>query len=304
MASSRSFSYGLLVCTVLVIFSNHASALNIEYCSSLNTASTQANSSIYQSNGLCYNFCVENWAFAILQESDCYCSNEAPGITTSVSDCNFQCPGYPNDLCGSSNGLFGYLALTKSPTATVGGSSATTSSTSQVSTPLFSSVASYLTTGSYSLHLMQCVPLLPSLANHFDFLRRTGNGDGNPLRHHCLSYPDSDPVIESFDFILCMLFSIFAVSLLRCISASDIESTFSANHGAGYEHDPICLDNFTTKLFTKLFSANNYLLVIDILMDSYARHIAGNSHRTTSNSHCDADGTSGFPKSNWGKEEE
>ena len=155
MASQQSFSYGLLVGGLFFasIF-GQISAINMAYCSSLNTAQTGASkshsqpqekkntyqladSSLYQSNGLCYYFCLDDYAFAILQESTCWCSNDAPGITTSVDDCNLQCPGYPNDLCGSSDGLYGYFALTKSPTATVdrSGAAASTSATDQVSIP-------------------------------------------------------------------------------------------------------------------------------------------------------------------------
>lgn len=158
MASSRWFSARLVV--VAVFFASllgQSSALHAEYCSSLNTAQTGANSSIYQSNGLCHNFCLADYAFAILQDATCWCSNDAPGITTSVDDCNLQCPGYPDDLCGSSDGLFGYFALTKTPTATIdeSGSAATSSSGSDqsLSDTTSSSTPSTSTPYSSSTHI-------------------------------------------------------------------------------------------------------------------------------------------------------
>lgn len=89
----------------------------------------------YQSNGLCYNFCSSD-AFAIVQGSDCWCSNYVPGATTSGDDCNVACPGYPDDLCGNQQaGLFGYISIPgNSPSGTKGGSTAAQSTTPLVST--------------------------------------------------------------------------------------------------------------------------------------------------------------------------
>ncbi|KUJ14249.1 uncharacterized protein LY89DRAFT_589814 [Mollisia scopiformis] len=114
-----AFCFNLLLCSV--------SALNVEYCSSLNTATTAKNSSIYQSNGLCHDFCLSNYAFAVLQGDGCWCSDYVPGTTTT--GCDSTCPGYPDDLCGG-NGLYGYIALTIEPSGTEGASSAAASSTS------------------------------------------------------------------------------------------------------------------------------------------------------------------------------
>ncbi|RAL58844.1 hypothetical protein DID88_009153 [Monilinia fructigena] len=101
----------------------------MEYCSSLNTASGSANSSIYQSDGLCHDTCVDDYAFAIVQGQDCWCSDYVPGITTSTSDCNNPCPGYPDDTCGGDD-TYGYIALTKSPSGTKGAASASSTKTS------------------------------------------------------------------------------------------------------------------------------------------------------------------------------
>lgn len=81
-------------------------------------------SSIYQSNGKCFDACVQNYAFAIVQYQKCWCSNYIPARTTSTGSCNQDCPGYPDEQCGSSSaGLFGYIALSKSPSGTLGASS-------------------------------------------------------------------------------------------------------------------------------------------------------------------------------------
>lgn len=86
----------------------------------------------YQSNGRCQTTCQGRYAFAVVQGTDCWCSNFAPADTVSVSSCGVQCPGYPPENCGDQEaGLFGYVALNKSPAGTIG---AVTSSSSAPST--------------------------------------------------------------------------------------------------------------------------------------------------------------------------
>ncbi|KAI2822560.1 hypothetical protein CBS63078_3137 [Aspergillus niger] len=78
-------------------------ASSLTYCSSANTGSSQAaNESTYQSNGLCEDHC-SNYAFGILQGYDCWCSNIVPNEATNVnvSQCSQDCPGYPDDSCGT-----------------------------------------------------------------------------------------------------------------------------------------------------------------------------------------------------------
>ena len=81
-------------------------------------------SSIFQSNGACYDTCNRgSYAFAIVQGNQCWCSNYVPGTTTSVGNCNDNCPGYPAEQCGSStNSLYGYISLLRNPSGTIGGS--------------------------------------------------------------------------------------------------------------------------------------------------------------------------------------
>ena len=123
-----------------LLFTTTTHALTITYCSSQNTGSSfaagmfrlvsclvyhGANSVVvdaqFQSDGACQQTCLGSYAFAILQGSDCWCSNYIPAETVPPSSCNEQCPGFPNDTCGNSaEGLFGYIALTISPSGTLG----------------------------------------------------------------------------------------------------------------------------------------------------------------------------------------
>lgn len=136
----------LSLLVVLVGFLSRATvhALPIEYCSSQNTGSSYAVCMFdlarlcsclvaadvvavdaqFQSNGLCHDHCQNDgngYAFAILQGLNCWCSNYAPGQTTSLSSCNEVCPGFGTETCGSeADGLFGYIALDITPSGTVG----------------------------------------------------------------------------------------------------------------------------------------------------------------------------------------
>ncbi|TEY43667.1 hypothetical protein BOTCAL_0364g00010 [Botryotinia calthae] len=146
MFYSLQDSYRLgVVAICLVAFSKHVQAISMKYCSTLNTGSGSANSSIYQSDGLCYDFCLDEYAFAVVQGSDCWCSNYVPGTTSSSSDCDTTCPGYPDDTCGGDN-LYGYMSLTLSPLGTKG--AATTSSTSSTKVTTSTSSPEPVTTSS------------------------------------------------------------------------------------------------------------------------------------------------------------
>ncbi|KAM0435935.1 hypothetical protein ACHAPT_002827 [Fusarium lateritium] len=89
-----------------------ASALDVEYCASFNTGSTPKNSSIYQTNGLCHDFCIDEYAFAITQDKLCWCSNYVPSKSTQedTSKCDIPCPAWPSENCGG-DGLYGYVSL-------------------------------------------------------------------------------------------------------------------------------------------------------------------------------------------------
>ncbi|KAF5684233.1 cell wall integrity stress response component [Fusarium circinatum] len=89
-----------------------AATLNIEYCADYNTGETPRNTSIYQTNGLCHDFCIDDWAYAITQDKLCWCSNYAPVKSTQVDDskCDTPCPAWPDEVCGG-DGVYGYVSL-------------------------------------------------------------------------------------------------------------------------------------------------------------------------------------------------
>jgi len=107
---------------------------------------------IYQSNGRCKTTCQAEYAFAIVQFTSCWCSNYAPADTVPVSSCGVQCPGYPPEKCGDQpTGLFGYIALDKNPSGTIGAAtSSSTSSTSTSSTPVTVAVNTVISVQSVS----------------------------------------------------------------------------------------------------------------------------------------------------------
>ena len=73
---------------------------------------------------------MQSYAYAIVQDSLCWCSNYTPGAKkVSTDECSNQCPGYPDDLCGGDN-LYGYIKLDKSAvgTMTVDGTGVTATS--------------------------------------------------------------------------------------------------------------------------------------------------------------------------------
>ncbi|KAK4248118.1 hypothetical protein C7999DRAFT_40643 [Corynascus novoguineensis] len=114
------------------------------YCASVNTADMDPLFYNWQSDGRCYGNCTDlNYALAIVQNKNCWCSNLLPNRADRkpLSDCESPCPGYPSDYCGG-NGVYGYMYAgggTPSGTAAPGGSptkgpSGTTSSPPGVTT--------------------------------------------------------------------------------------------------------------------------------------------------------------------------
>jgi hypothetical protein len=99
-----------------------------DICASFNTAGTNRNESIYQTNGLCSDFCKDQYAYAITQEESCWCSNYTPSSSSQVSKgrCNEPCPAYPDEMCGG-RGLFSYVEMKgKLPAGSKGPNPATT----------------------------------------------------------------------------------------------------------------------------------------------------------------------------------
>ncbi|KAK5633839.1 hypothetical protein RRF57_009554 [Xylaria bambusicola] len=124
---------------ILITAPGPVQSLDMEYCASMNTAETPTNSSIWQSNGLCHDFCIDHdgtaYAFAIVQSHSCWCSDYIPAESDQVdtSKCSDACPGWKPDTCGA-EGLYGYIALGLTPSGTADASSST-STTEQTSTP-------------------------------------------------------------------------------------------------------------------------------------------------------------------------
>ncbi|CAG8971236.1 hypothetical protein HYALB_00001400 [Hymenoscyphus albidus] len=125
MFSSSWSSRWAFLAALWAIFVTNAFA-SVLYCSDLNTASTGKNSNIYQSNGLCSDFCRPTSAFAVVQGDGCWCSDYVPGTTTD--GCDTPCPGYPAELCGG-NSVFGYIALSNTPSGTKGAPSSAPATT-------------------------------------------------------------------------------------------------------------------------------------------------------------------------------
>jgi cell wall integrity and stress response component len=126
---------------------SEVSALNALYCSSQNTGSDYAKqTNQFNSNGACFTNCKSQYAFAIVQGTACWCSNYIPAEVSSNDDCDSACPGYPQELCGStSSDLFGYIQLTLPASGTAGASSSAAASTAGTSSDSNSHVTSIST---------------------------------------------------------------------------------------------------------------------------------------------------------------
>ena len=115
----------------------------------------------FNSNGACQTAC-SGFAFAVVQAQNCWCSNYAPGDTTSTGDCSQQCPGYPFEDCGSaSSGLFGYVALGNAPSGTIGAapSASPTSTPTPTPTPTSTTTSSPSPTSSDTTQAVSPQPL-------------------------------------------------------------------------------------------------------------------------------------------------
>lgn len=128
---------------------------------------------LYQSNGACFDTCKATYAFAVVQYKQCWCSDYIPADTTDVGSCDEDCPGFPSDKCGSlAKGLFGYIALSKEPSGTLGAARSSSSSSEQLvssqspgrpfpSSSFTDLVPSYVTTAAESS--LSLAPFLGSL---------------------------------------------------------------------------------------------------------------------------------------------
>ncbi|KAL1958668.1 hypothetical protein VTO42DRAFT_4011 [Malbranchea cinnamomea] len=129
--------FSILIFVVLFGLARYVEALDLRYCSSLNTgANFDSVLDTFQSHGACSLTCGNDYAFAILQGKFCWCSNAAPANTVPSSRCNEKCPGFPDDQCGNTNeDLYAYILLNRKPSTTIGSVPQTSALTSTTETP-------------------------------------------------------------------------------------------------------------------------------------------------------------------------
>ncbi|KAH9868041.1 hypothetical protein IAQ61_007348 [Plenodomus lingam] len=113
-------------------------AFDAPYCSNQNTASGDAFNWPYQSNGKCTDHCnsLGTYAFAVIQFTDCWCTNYIPARQEDTSNCQVGCPGFPVEHCGDKDkGLYIYIKLAGSPSGTQGGSQPSATDVSSAAPP-------------------------------------------------------------------------------------------------------------------------------------------------------------------------
>lgn len=188
MASTfRPTSSIMLVALVALLFSALATAQNTgftqSYCSSQNTGTGDAcmysclpqwlfsNKPLvfwtYQSNGKCTDHCNSEgtYAFAVIQYTNCWCSNYIPSTTTDITSCQKDCPGFPDEKCGDKDaGLYIYIELSGQPSGTAGSSQPSSTDVSSATPvpsstdPPSSSDAITVSTSYVSLHRKRLIP--------------------------------------------------------------------------------------------------------------------------------------------------
>ncbi|KAK7189858.1 hypothetical protein PSPO01_04248 [Paraphaeosphaeria sporulosa] len=132
--ASRAAFPGLA--TLLALYLLIATAMadwDLKYCSSQNTASDDAFNWTWQSNGKCHDHCVEqgDFAFFVLQDKNCWCTNYIPAEQTDLSDCSETCPGYDSENCGKAGQYYIYVNLNGNPAGTAGASQPASTSVSE-----------------------------------------------------------------------------------------------------------------------------------------------------------------------------
>ena len=143
----------------------------------------------FQTNGACQTQCQDQYAFAVVQNDHCWCSNYMPADTVSVSECGQVCPGYGPENCGDSDkGLFGYVALSKSPLGTAGASSSAPptpqSSPQPVSTSSAEASTSVVSTSSFGSFLSTVPVFSPGMTGAWQF---PNSSPSSPPRLHSIS---------------------------------------------------------------------------------------------------------------------
>lgn len=149
--TQKSFTASLLISSLLI---SSAAALDFDFCSNQNTGPQSPSSKLNRwqleptprersfaqltvitgqsdvnSQGACFDTCKSQYAFAITQYKQCWCSNFAPASTVDKGTCSTKCPGFPFEFCGGPNS-FAYHRIVNNPvegTKGSGGSKPTTS---------------------------------------------------------------------------------------------------------------------------------------------------------------------------------
>lgn len=85
----RRHAYKGALAPLTAMFAGLAAAepsVPVAYCASINTSEMSANSSTFQSEGLCFNYCNDDgYALGVLQDSNCWCSDYVPASSDRVS---------------------------------------------------------------------------------------------------------------------------------------------------------------------------------------------------------------------------
>ncbi|KID86136.1 ER membrane protein Wsc4 [Metarhizium guizhouense ARSEF 977] len=119
MVASRVLSLALLAAL--------CSAQNL--CADINTSDSSPSADIYQSSGKCTSTCKDKYAYAVMQSSNCWCTNYTPDKASQKDGCSLPCPGYPFDMCGGKS-RYSYVLVDASLIAGTKGSSSSSSSSS------------------------------------------------------------------------------------------------------------------------------------------------------------------------------
>lgn len=126
---------------------NRVLALTQDYCNTeLPSDAESTDSNTFMSNGLCMSQC-QGYKYAIVQQKQCWCSDDDPENVVSVSDCDEICPGYKYENCGSGTTYYGWLKVANDY---ISGSSATSFSYSSIALSSSSVDYSSSTTEDYS----------------------------------------------------------------------------------------------------------------------------------------------------------
>jgi cell wall integrity and stress response component len=145
----------------------------------------------YQSNGACSTTC-NGYAFAVVQGKSCWCSNYAPGDTTSTGDCSVACPGYPYESCGNeASGLYGYVALGPSPFGTQGAASSSpkeNTTPTQPTEPVVQPVSTQPLPGAFPGPTVPLAPALPFTSDTALTLQLSPSFQGAPTSMHVLTH--------------------------------------------------------------------------------------------------------------------